>query len=87
LKERETPFSERGGVSGTPNRKRQREEAKKEMIVAATKPSKAEPTSAKRKVRKLVFNLEKDSPKAHVKPIFITVEDESPRKIQENPGK
>jgi len=50
-------------------------------------PSKAKPAPAKKKVRKLVLNSEKDSPKACVKPILISVEDEILRGIQEKSGK
>lgn len=87
LKERETPYSEKRRVDNTPDKKIQREYVKKEMPVAATEPSKVELALAKRKVRKLVFNLEKDNQKSCVKPILILVEDEGPKEIQENSGK
>ena len=57
------------------------------MPMANIEPSKAEPAPAKKKVRKLVLNSEKDSPKACAKPILISVEDEILRGIQEKSGK
>jgi len=87
MKEREAPSSKGRKASSTPRKKIQREDAKEGTPVAATEPSIADPASTRKKGKRLAFNSEKENQKTCIKPISVSVEDESPKAIQEQSGK